>query len=1293
MTDNPYLSGSFGREDDWMLAENDPVTQSVQSAVVAPVGRPAQRREPAPRVPVREARTNPFQEAFRATVGGLRDAVQGTADAIDDVAEFMDDQVYKRTGIGTYLVVGDLADNGVAQFVPFKEYERRTKTDGFGNLPQVAENQSTVGKVSREIVEFGASFVGGMRVVRGVGGAAAVARWGRPVVASAAAAFNDIDAMEGNLANTARDLGLPDNFLTEALAVEEDDHVLTARMKNAAADAVIGIPVDAAFGALARGIRHLRGAKAARQEIEETLAVPEEILTQPVAKIDEVPLAAQADEGIEVQLPNGQTVDVPNAAKAVPEAIPEQRVMAPEGNPIDEMETVGVEMANRLRGMTVEELDRVADDIMSGAPVREAAARERLGLHPGRIDFSRVLAEGEGPEALVEMVTRIAREAAPLAQALGSKPRSFDATQALAQLMGVDKGRIVNVWQEKTQNLDVFATAARMFVAGQAEQLVKAAEVAQQYAGSPDSKEWLEFMRQLDAQISLQAMVKGAASNMGRGLRSLGMTTKAAKRMQKAEMIRSALPNDRDIARGLTGDAALRRLADATTTGQREALVRRILDSRGNLRDVVKAVDRAQGPGRFQRATRELVTGWLFSVGTLTANVVGTTLWVGTRALSRFAVHPLGRALGKGMDREWVAAQMADTAYFSVMTASLARGFQNASRLIASDLLAEAQGIVAGSDKAVQWVGKGREWLQANYPTVQKFERIDAQRTREFFIEPSTVKSWMENANHGPAFFRYGLKSLIGVASGLVNATGASARLIRAGTIDVADELFGHTVIQAERMAQAAKHAAREGFDLGHTGDALKKYVDQRAKTLFDESSDELLEAIEKQVASGAKPGSKEVIELAEEARRVLEIEELSEQEARKVLFQDGLRWEINRGAAKFLPNLDGKTGLIFPFVQTPLRIMENVIEDLTPIGFLTSQEMRSRLMSGGPDAAVVAAQVTLGSMAISSAAVLAMNGMVVGHDGGSQSAARAVRPQYSIKIGDKWVEYNRFDPVGRLLGFGADLVQYEQRLSEEDVDNPHPHAEAAVKAMGLAIARNVLAGTWMTSARDIIALVQNSDGQIEAAAEALLGNTASKFSPAGGMARWWMGEDTDVLRESTNAWERVIAGSWWMNELPVKRDTLLGRPIPYDRVLGIKVKGETDDALLNELAEIGFDLPPDSKSFRGVDLSAQQLSRLKELRGQVVEINGRTFEEDLRRLITTPEWRSMSDGQKADEISERRRAYHEKAIKVLRKEDREFGASVRAEKRRRELLGSGMSPRAASTEVQRFKEELLGRQ
>lgn len=1294
MNSNPYLNATFGADDDWLRVDEEPANQAALAAgAAAPVGRPAQRREPAPRVPVKEAeRTNVFQETWRALAGGVRDAVQGTADAIDDIASVADDFVFEKTGVGSFIVTGKLADNGLVQLVDRKTYAKRTGgQDGFGNLPSVAENQSGVGKFSREVVEFSTSFVGGMRAIRGVGGASQIARWGRPVVASAASAFVDIDVMEGNIMNMARDLGLPDNAVTDALAVEQDDHVLIARLKNAASDAAIGIPVDAAFGAVAKGIRHLRAAKAGRKEIEEALAVPEDILTQPVAVIDEVPLSAQAADGIEVELPNGSVVDVPNAARAIPEATPAQPKASM--TPVEEVESFGVELGQRVRSLPVEELDRIADDIMSGVPVREAAARERLGLHPGRIDFSRVLAEGDGPEALVEMITRLAREAEPLAQALGSKPRAFSATETLAQLLGTDKHRIVNQWQEKTQNLDVFATAARVFVSGQAEQLVAAAKKAEMYAGSPDSPEWLDFMRQLDAQISLQAMVKGAASNMGRGLRSLGMTAKAAKRHAKAEMIRSALPNDRDIAKGVrSAQDGLHRLADARTQGQREALVRRILDAQGNLRQVVKEVDRAQGPGRYRRAVRELVTGWLFSPGTLAANVIGTTLWMGTRVLSRIAAHPLGYALGKGHDREWVAARMADSAYFGVFTSALTKGFSNASRLVASELLAETQGVFAGSKEATRWLGKGRDWLKANYPTVEKFERVDMQRTKEFFIEPTTVQSWMESANHGPAFFRFGMKSLIGVTSGLVNATGASARLIRLGTIDVADELFGHTVVQAERMALAAKAAAREGFDLGHTGDALKKYVDKRAQVLFSETSDELLEAIEKQVASGAKPGSKEVLELAEEARHLLEIEELSEQEARKVLFQDGLRWGINKAAARFLPHADGGTGLIFPFIQTPLRIMENVVEDLTPVGFLTSQEMRDRLMSGGPDAAVVAAQVTLGSMAIASAATLAASGNIVGYDGGPRAAARAVRPQYSIKIGDTWVEYNRLDPVGRLFGFGADVVQYEKRLAEEDVDNPHPHAEAAVKAMGIAIARNVLAGTWLTSAREVIGLVEQSDGQIGAAFESLLANTAGKFLPAGGMARWWEGEDDNVMREATDTWERVLAGSWWMDELPVKRDTLLGKPVPYDRVFGIKAKGETDDPLMKELVEIGYELPADSKTFRGVDLNVEQLARLKELRGQVVKLQGRTFEEELRHLIGTRQWAAMTNVQKADEIGSRRRAYHEAAIKALRKEDREFDADVRAEKRRRQLLGQGLEPRAASLEMQRFKEELLGK-
>lgn len=1299
---NPYMSGlapSAGGFEDWLAAEANEDARRVQAATARPVGRPVQSPRPAPRVPVREARTNPFDEAFRVVVGGARDALEGTSDALNDVSEALNrsgrDLGDRMFGRNRYMLFGRDARNGVAEFGVSRERmeaaiqrnrearDRRSRERSlsgyasrvlYGDLPEVAQPTTGVGRFSREVVEFGTSFVGGMRAVRGLGAATRAARFSRPVIASAGAAFVDVDAMEGNLANMAEDLGVPRNVLTDALAVDETDDQLVARFKNAAADAAVGIPLDLGLNALAQGVRQLRGLRAAKQEVDEVLAVPETANTT-IALADDVIEAAPAPRA-----------DAPADAPATAGDAPKVTLA-----PTEEADVAAVEIVKRVRSMSVEELDRIADDIMSGNPVAEAAARERLGVHPGRIDFSRLLAEGEGPEAVVQMLTRIAREAAPLAQALGSKPRGWDQTAALADLLGAHKGRITETWLEKTENLDLFSWLARSYIAGQADQLVRAAERAAKYAGSPESPEWLDFMQRLEAQISLQAMARGAASNMGRGLRALAGTAKASKTAQKAEMIRSVLPNDRDIAKGVnTVDEGLRRLADASTRGQREALIKRILKAKGDLRQVVKEVDRAQGPGRFRRAVREVVTGWLFSVGTLTANATGTVLNLGTRLLARTIVHPLGYALGKGMDREWVAARIADEAYFGVFGQSLIHGFQNMNRLLAHELASEGELILSGIKPAADRLAKGRQWLEQNYPVQAKFERVDVVRTKDFAISRETVEELMEAQNHGPAFYRIGMRSLIGVMAGVVNATGASARLIRTATVDASDELFGHTIVQAERMAKAAQLAAREGFDRGLTGGDLKAFVDKRAKVILEESSDELVEQIEKAVAAGAKPGSAEIKELAEEASRVLEVEELSEAEARRVLFQDSLNWEVNKGLAKYLPMLDAKTGLIFPFVQTPLKIMEHVMEELTPLGYVLREDMRAKLRAGGPEAAVVMAQWTLGSMAIIAAATLAKNGLIVGHDGGPRSSTRLIRPAYSIKLGDTWVEYGRLDPMAMLLGFGADLVQYERRMQEEGVEDGHPDLMAGLGSMFMAFSRNILSKTWMTSAQDIIALAGLPDHEVKAGWEKIGANVVGKLVPAGGMARWWEGEDDNVMREASGVWERVIAGSWWMDELPVKRDPLLGRAVPYDRILGIKAKGDPDDPVLEALSDLGFDLPPDTRSFRGVRLSAEQLSRLKELRGQVVRVDGMTFEETLRDAITSGDWREMTREQRVDFISSTRRSFHEEAIRALREEDPEFDVAVEGERLRKQLLREGFTSEAATTELKRFREEVL---
>ncbi|MCH1928380.1 hypothetical protein L6232_26655, partial [Shewanella sp. C31] len=77
---------------------------------------------------------------------------------------------------------------------------------------------------------------------------------------------------------------------------------------------------------------------------------------------------------------------------------------------------------------------------------------------------------------------------------------------------------------------------------------------------------------------------------------------------------------------------------------------------------------------------------------------------------------------------------------------------------------------------------------------------------------------------------------------------------------------------------------------------------------------------------------------------------------------------------------------------------------------------------------------------------------------------------------------------------------------------------------------------------------------------------------------RWWEGEDSGVLREAQTMWERVKASTAWSDELPVRRDTLLGRPVTYDRVLGIQAGSDKDDPLIRELSDLHFDLAPNTR-------------------------------------------------------------------------------------------------------------------
>ena len=97
-----------------------------------------------------------------------------------------------------------------------------------------------------------------------------------------------------------------------------------------------------------------------------------------------------------------------------------------------------------------------------------------------------------------------------------------------------------------------------------------------------------------------------------------------------------------------------------------------------------------------------------------------------------------------------------------------------------------------------------------------------------------------------------------------------------------------------------------------------------------------------------------------------------------------------------------------------------------------------------------------------------------------------------SIRVGDSYISYDRFDPfAGALLGFVADIRDTMALTSDDGTIGEE--ASAMVLGLTVALANNITSKTWMKGARDLIDL---STGRVEKA-EFAYQSVASSFVPS----------------------------------------------------------------------------------------------------------------------------------------------------------------------------------------------------
>ncbi|OYX08243.1 MAG: hypothetical protein B7Z08_10215, partial [Sphingomonadales bacterium 32-68-7] len=250
----------------------------------------------------------------------------------------------------------------------------------------------------------------------------------------------------------------------------------------------------------------------------------------------------------------------------------------------------------------------------------------------------------------------------------------------------------------------------------------------------------------------------------------------------------------------------------------------------------------------------------------------------------------------------------------------------------------------------------------------------------------------------------------------------------------------------------------------------------------------------------------------------------------------------------------------------------------------------------------------------------------------------------YSIKVEDRWYQYNRLDPLGMLVGMGADIGEIIGEIGEAE-------GEKLATAGVVAFVQNLASKTWAQGAFNLVSALDpgNPAGGIGNFIEdmagsaipfsSLLRHTTRAVDPTlrdtrtGGQPEELSFEAleslpapvAESLQSIINQYRKNIPGL--SEDLPARKN-LWGDDITTDSGVGwlydfftpIGGAKDLDNPLDNLIVENSIRLSMPERSIRGVRLTAEEYA-------QYVEMAGAPAREELSRLVSRPVFKRLSDG------------------------------------------------------------------
>lgn len=813
---------------------------------------------------------------------------------------------------------------------------------------------------------------------------------------------------------------------------------------------------------------------------------------------------------------------------------------------------------------------------------------------------------GENAGDIRKLINTVSDQLAPHIDEAKGGVQPLKETARLAQLVGGHPDEVQHLFDDVRGGAGLAARvqAAERILIASGQRLRDLAVRVRDEGGHAAEQELLQHT---ELHGAIQSAVKGSKTEIARALHAMRSLKKAAATsvddFQEAAQI---------IGQGKASRNLVKKLADAKSL------------------DELNALNRKTRWQRWRDGALEIwVNGLLTSPSTHAVNLASNAV----KALALIPEKTVAAGIG-GVRRHILGqtAEGVDIGEAAQVAFGLIRGTADALRLPGLQTLkklgkAGAQSVRAWDAQAAKDVIEQNKQEFGNvYRALAEGSQIDEASKLEvnrhaLYVNPTGKEGAARVAAHAGNFLGH-----------VVRAPGSA--------LTAGDELFKTIAYRQELNALALRTAKREAREAGLKGMAKAEAVSKRYAELL------------------AKPA--EDIHLA------------AVNQARVRTFTQPLG-EVGRklqGVLGQVPMLR----FIVPFFRTPANLLKDAVgHSPFMLAKLVKKEFRQQLARGGAEADMVLSRIIMGSALMAEVWHLADAGKLRGggqHSGNSREqkpyGMSGVNP-YSVKIGDKWYQYNRLDPLGMLLGATADL--HDIIAQDPEADSPR-HKDLA-ELIAIAAAKNITSKTWLSGVSELV----NAVSDPERYGPSYLRRFGASMVPFSALLRHAAGAEDPFAREVFSFADQLRADTPGLSKaVPLRRDWL-GRPVKHKLpfISPIAVSTESKDPLDKVLVRLQFRLPMPEKRIDGIKLNAKQYSRLLELRGQYHFDGGKSLEQVLRHLIQTPEYRALPNepdpnvrGTKEDAIKRQATKFLKAAKEQLLKEDDKLRAKVEAERQRR---------------------------